>query len=141
LLILNFEHRPTPVIIGLTLRTKKETQMKKLLLTVILFASATAYAANSYHVTLYRTTNINGTDLKPGDIKVEILDNKAIVKQGKTTVESAIKLQNGAQKFASTTVGYNGDSAKNEIQEIRLGGTTTTVVFESVTANEANRTR
>jgi hypothetical protein len=115
--------------------------MKKLLLAVMLFASAGAYAANSYRVTLYRTTNINGTDLKPGEIKVEILDNKAVVKQGKTTVESPVKLQNGAQKFASTTVGYDGDSAKNEIHEIRLGGTTTTVLFESTTANEANRTR
>jgi hypothetical protein len=116
--------------------------MKKTFAVMFALAISAAYAASSYHVTLYKATTVNGTQLKPGDVKVELQGDKVILKQGKTTVESNVTVQNGTQKFADSTVGYNGDSANNQVQEIRIGGTTTKIMFESgakTTAADAGR--
>ncbi|MDQ6759383.1 MAG: hypothetical protein M3Z32_05880 [Acidobacteriota bacterium] len=105
--------------------------VKNLAIAVIALAGTLAYAANSnYRVNLYRSTVVNGTELKAGEVKVEIRDNKAILKQGKTTAETDVKVETGAQKFLSTSVGYGSDSAANDLQEIRLGGTSTKLLFE-----------
>jgi hypothetical protein len=103
--------------------------MKKALLIATAMGMSLAYAGSSYRVTLYRPTNVNGTELKAGECKLEIEDGKAILKQGKTKVEAPVKVETRSAKFDSTTVGYNGDSANNQIQEIRLGGTNTMLLF------------
>ena len=103
--------------------------MKKALAVMFALGIGVAYAASSYHVTLYKPTTINGTQLKAGDVKLELEGDKVVIKQGKTSVESSVTVQNGSQKFGLTTVGYAGDSANNQVQEIRLGGTTTKLLF------------
>ena len=105
--------------------------MKKAVAVLFALGISVAYAASSYHVTLYKPTTINGTQLKPGDVKLEPQGDKVVVKQGKTSVESSVTVENGAHKFDATTVGYVGDSSNNQVQEIRLGGTTTKLVFEA----------
>ncbi|MGI8741178.1 MAG: hypothetical protein ACR2NN_01145 [Bryobacteraceae bacterium] len=105
--------------------------MKKLTFMTIALAASLAHAATSYRVNLYRPTLVNGTELKAGEVKVELHDNKASFKQGKTTAEANVKVENGTQKFISTTVGYGSESAANDLQEIRLGGTSTKLVFEA----------
>src|SRR5258708_1474199 len=105
--------------------------MKKALAAMFVLGISAAYAASSYHVTLYKPTTINGTQLKAGDVKLELQGDKVVVKQGKTSVESTVTVQNAAQKFDATTVGYVGDSANNQVQEIRLGGTTTKLLFDA----------
>ena len=104
--------------------------MKKTLLAFAFGAISLAYAANSYRVTLYRPTTVNGVELKAGECKVEIHENKILVKQGKTTAEATVKVESNAQKFHDTSVGYAGDGSGREVQEIRLGGTTTKLVFD-----------
>jgi hypothetical protein len=104
--------------------------MKKALFATLVLGLATAYAGSSYRVTLYRSTVVNGTELKAGDCKVELHDNKIVLKQGKTTAESAVKVETSAQKYLSTSVGYTGEGSGNELQELRLGGTTTKVIFD-----------
>jgi hypothetical protein len=105
--------------------------MKKVLAVMFAIGMSVAYAASSYHVTLYKPTTINGTQLKAGDVKLELQGDKVVIKQGKTSVESSVTVQNGSQKFDFTTVGYAGDSTNNQVQEIRLGGTTTKILFEA----------
>ncbi len=105
--------------------------MKKAVAVLFALGISVAYAASSYHVTLYKPTTINGTQLKPGDVKLELQGDKVVVKQGKTSVESSVTVENGAHKFDATTVGYVGDSSNNQVQEIRLGGTNTKLVFEA----------
>ena len=61
---------------------------------------------------------------------MELHDNKIVIKQGKTTAEATVKVEENGHKFSSTTVGYMGDGAGKELQEIRLGGTSTKVTFE-----------
>ena len=109
--------------------------MKKLLFVTSMLAASLAYAGSSYKFNLYRTTLVNGTELKAGEVKVELHDNKAVFKQGKTTAETTVKTEAAAEKFLSTSVGYAGEGSANEIQEIRLGGTNTKLVFEIPTTN------
>lgn len=104
--------------------------MKKVLAAMFVLAIGVASAASSYHVTLYKATTVNGTQLKAGDIKVELQGDKVILKQGKTSVETNVTVQNANQKFDASTVGYSGDSP-NQIQEIRLGGTSTKILFDA----------
>jgi hypothetical protein len=103
--------------------------MKKVLAVMFVIGISAAYAASSYHVTLYKPTTINGTQLKAGVVKLELQGDKLVIKQGKTSVESSVTVQNGSQKFDATTVSYAGDSTNNQVQEIRLGGTATKLLF------------
>jgi hypothetical protein len=112
--------------------------MKKLMLTFATIALATASAA-SYRVTVYQPSVVGGTELKPGDYKIELKDNKAVIKTGKETVEAPVKVETGDQKFNSTAVRYQNDGGKMKVNEIRIGGTNTKLVFESgaATVSEA----
>ena len=100
----------------------------------ILSALAMAGAGNTYKVDLYQATVVNGTTFKPGECKVEVRDNQVVLKQGKTSAETTVRVENAGNKFNTTSVGY---SEGNHIQEIRLGGTTTKLVFGS-TENTAS---
>jgi len=105
--------------------------MKKAFAVMFAIGISVAYAASSYRVTLYQPTTVNGTQFKPGEVKLELQGDKVVIKQGKTSAETNVTVQNGAQKFEATSVGYNGDNSKTEVQEIRLGGTTTKLLFET----------
>jgi len=100
----------------------------------IISALAMAGAGNTYRFDLYQPTVVNGTTFKPGECKIELKDNQVVLKQGKTTAEAAVRVENGSNKYYSTSVGYSEGS---HIQEIRLGGTTTKLVFTG--ENSASR--
>jgi phage baseplate assembly protein gpV len=102
--------------------------MKKALLIVTALGASLAFAASSYNVTLYRATNVNGTELKPGTVKVELAGDKVVLKQGKTTVEAPVTVETKSAKFVSTQVGYDAEHP-DQIQDIRLAGTSTVVTF------------
>jgi hypothetical protein len=90
---------------------------------------AVASAASNFNLNFYQPTVVNGVTLKVGEAKLELKDNKAIVKQGKTSVEASVKVENGGNKYLYTTVGYKeGDN--HQIKDITLAGTTTKLVFE-----------
>lgn len=100
--------------------------VKNVLLGFASVALAVASAA-SYNVTFYQPVTINGAQLKAGDYKLELKDNSmAVLKQGKSVTEVPVKVENDSQKFARNAVRMDGE----KLQEIRLGGTSTRVVFE-----------
>ena len=103
--------------------------MKKLLLTFATVAIAVASEA-SYRITLFQPSYIGGTELKPGDYKVQLRDNKAVIKTSKETLEVPVKVESGDQKFSATTVRYMNEDGKLKINEIRVGGSNTKLVFE-----------
>lgn len=105
--------------------------IKKLLLALTTVGLAVASAADSYRITLFQPSVVNGTTLKPGEYKVELKENKAILKNGKDSVEADVKVESSDQKFPSTSVRYNNGDGKYSIEEIRLGGTKTKLVFSS----------
>jgi hypothetical protein len=102
--------------------------VKKTLAVLFAIGISVAYAASSYKVTLTKPTTVNGTELKAGDCKVEVLGDKVVIKQGKTSVESNVAVENGAQKYLYTLVGYDADSA-TRIHDISLAGTNLKLVF------------
>ena len=97
------------------------------LLLATLGLAASAMAADSYRVTLYQNTQINGKTFKPGDVKLDVENGIVSVKQGKVTTELKAKVEEGSEKFLRTTVGVDGDTKL--VKEIRLGGTTRTLIF------------
>ena|SRR5437763_889301 len=107
--------------------------MRKLFIGFATFAVAIGMAASStYRVNLLQPSVINGQELKPGEYKIEVKDNKAIVNQGKkTVVESDVKVETSDAKFSSTSVRYTSADGKFKVQEIRLGGTTTKLIFNN----------
>jgi hypothetical protein len=109
--------------------------VKKIALAFGTLALAAASAANSYHVTLYQPTVVNGTELKPGDYKLEVRADKAVLTQGKTSTEAGVKVESADSKFRTTSFRYLG----NEIQEIHIGGTNTKLVFEKGAADSSAR--
>jgi subtilase family serine protease len=105
--------------------------MKKILLSFATVALTVASAANSYRVTLFQPAIVNGTELKPGDYKVTLKENKAVLTSGKKSVEANVRQETADSKFSSTTVRYTDEAGKYRVQEIRIGGTNTRLVFEN----------
>lgn len=100
--------------------------VKGLTLGFATLALATAGAATSYTVTFFEPVVVNGTTLKAGEYKVEVDSDKAIIKRGKAVAESPVKVESNDSKYRSTTVRLAG----TQVEEIRVGGTRTKLVFE-----------
>lgn len=107
---------------------------KKIAVSLLLFALAVAYGATSYHVNLEKPAVLAGTELKAGDYKLEVNGNKAVIKNGKSTVEADVAVENNKTKFQRTsTCCLSDDGSKYQLQEIRVGGTTMKLTFKSPT--------
>jgi hypothetical protein len=109
--------------------------MKKFVFSLATFALAAVSAAESHRVTLYSPAVVNGQELKAGEYRLEIEGSKAVLKKGKESVEASVRLENADQKYASTAVRYLTGDGKNKINEIRLGGTKTRVLFDQPAAS------
>ncbi len=104
--------------------------MKRTLLFVCLMAGMAFASAKSYTVTFFEPSVIGGTELKAGDYKVELQDQKLVIKHGKDTTEAAVKVETGDAKYSTTTVRYANADGKNKVEEIRLGGTKMKLVLD-----------
>ncbi len=105
--------------------------IKRLGLSFSVFALVVASAASKYTVTLYQPSIVNGTELKPGDYKVEVSDNTVTISKGKQSVQAPVKTETADSKFPSTSVRYLNGDGKYRVQEIRIGGTNTKLVFSN----------
>jgi hypothetical protein len=110
--------------------------MKKLTFAFAVLGLALASAAESYRVTLYQPTQINGKMFKAGDIKLDVDNDSVTVKQGKISTELKAKVEQTSEKYLRTTVGVDGDT--KSVKEIRLGGTNTKLSFEAAGAASGN---
>lgn len=102
---------------------------KKFLLAFTTAALAISSAA-THRITLFQPTQINGTELKPGEYKMEIKDNKVTLLQGKSTVQADVTVQNVENKYNTNAVRYNTAGGRNAVQEIHVGGTKMKLVFD-----------
>lgn len=87
--------------------------------------------AATYHVTLLKPTVISGTELKPGDYKLEVNNDTAVISHGKQSVEAKVKTESVDKKYDSNTVKYQLEGEKYKLQEIGIGGTKTKLVVTS----------
>lgn len=102
---------------------------KLFFLTAILLLSISVVSAKTFTVRLHQPSMVEDKELKPGNYKVQLSEDTAIITNGKETVEIAIKREEGEQRFASTSVRYSDDQGRMKIREIRVGGTNTKVLF------------
>jgi hypothetical protein len=95
-----------------------------------LVAGLAVAGTRSYAVNLTKPNMVGATELQPGDYKIEVNDQKAILRKGKVQTESPVKVEEGDTKFEKTVVRYIGNAdGKLRIQEIRIGGTRTKLIF------------
>ncbi len=104
--------------------------MKKRLLAFAIAGLAVA-SAKTYNVTLFQPSTLGGTDLKAGEYKLDVQGDKAVLKAGKVAAEAPAKVETNGTRYASTTVRMSNVDGKMKIQEIRIGGTNTKVVFDN----------
>lgn len=105
--------------------------LNKILLTLTTAGVLTLSAAGlTYKVSLLDDSTIGGKQFKAGDYKVELKDNNtAVVTKGKKSVEIPMKTETAPTKFSTTEIEYVND---HQVQEIRIGGTNTKLVFGDV---------
>jgi hypothetical protein len=105
--------------------------IKRVLFSVATFALAVASAASSYRITVYQSSFLNGTEIQPGEYRLELKENTAVITKGKQTIEAPVKVETTDQKAPATSVRYSKENGKTVVDEIRLGGTNTRLVFRS----------
>jgi hypothetical protein len=89
-----------------------------------------ASAAPAYKITLTEPAVIAGTAVKAGDYRIVVNGDKATLTSGKTSLEVPVKVETGTQKFQYTSVESRTQAGKTMVDDIQLGGTTTTLVFK-----------
>jgi hypothetical protein len=102
---------------------------KKFLLSFAILAMSALANAKSFSVTLFQPSLVGGAELQPGEYKLDLNESKVVIHSGKKSAEADVKVENGDQKFSSTSVRYQNGDGKYRVQEIRLGGTKTKLVF------------
>ncbi len=104
--------------------------MKKALLFMSLAAGLMLASTKSYTITLFQPSMIGGTELKAGDYKFQVENQKIVIKHGKDTTEASVKVETGDAKYSSTSVRYANADGKNKVQEIKVGGTNMKLVLD-----------
>jgi hypothetical protein len=104
--------------------------MKKLLLSAMLFG-VSLLPAKTFTLTLHEPSILSGTELKPGNYKAELTEDKLVVSGGKKTVEADVKVKNEEKKFNATTVRYQNGDGKYRVRQILVGGTNLRVIVSN----------
>ena len=104
---------------------------KKFMLSFAAAALMVASAAEKHNITLFQPSIINGTELAPGDYRMELDGDKLVLSKGKQKIEANVKTEQADSKFGSTSVRYANTDGKYKVQEIRIGGTNRKLVFGS----------
>lgn len=89
-----------------------------------------ASAAPVYKVTLAEPAVIAGSVVKAGDYRIVVNGDKATLTTGKTSLEVPVQVQTGTEKFRYTSVESRSQAGKNILDDIHVGGTSTTLVFK-----------
>lgn len=104
--------------------------MTKMLLTSFLLAGLGIASAKTYDVSFNQTVTVAGTELKAGGYRLDLAGDKVVITNGKQSVQSPVKVEQGDKKFGLTSVQLsNAANGKMLVQEIDLGGTKTKLVF------------
>ncbi|HEY6342367.1 MAG TPA: hypothetical protein VIY49_12810 [Bryobacteraceae bacterium] len=96
-----------------------------------------AGAASRYTVTFGEQAEIAGQIVKPGEYRVEVEGNKATLKGTGKSVETGVRVVEGDAKFSRTSVRYSVAGGKYRVEQIQIGGTKTTLIFEGDSGSKA----
>ena len=106
--------------------------IKSLLLAGVLTASTVGFAAaKSYDISVSGTVKAGEAELKPGDYKVKVEGSEAIFTDSHfKSVTVPVKIEKADKKFDTTAVESKQENGVRSMEAIRLGGSTTRLVFE-----------
>lgn len=96
---------------------------------VVASAGTVPAPGSTFRVMISQQSVVKGSDLKPGEYKVSLNAEKATFTAGNTNIEAPVKVETATEKFKATAVRYVTENGKNIISEIRVGGTTTRLLF------------
>ena len=96
---------------------------------VVASAGTVPAPGSSFRVTLSQPSVVKGAELKAGEYRVNIGAEKVTFVSGKTAVDAPAKLESGNEKYDTTSIRFTTEAGKAIISEIRIGGTSTRVVF------------
>jgi len=106
---------------------------------LFLCAGALAVAGSpSYGVTFFEPSVVAGKEFREGDYRITIKGDKAVMGEGKQRVETPVRVENGNEKFKTTTVRYFRVDGKMKVEAIRVGGTSTTLTFTEAATTAAS---
>ncbi|HXR35928.1 MAG TPA: hypothetical protein VN754_08275 [Candidatus Binataceae bacterium] len=97
------------------------------------FALGLAMAASNYHLKISNPTWVNGTELQPGDYRVQVQGDKVRIAGQNNSIEVPSTVQTSAQKFPATSIRSDDVNGKLQLQEIDFGGTKTSILFKAGT--------
>jgi hypothetical protein len=83
----------------------------------------------TYTVTLYDPAMAGATELQPGEYKLDVDNDKAVIHKGKLSAENPVKIETAGEKYGATSLLLVKGDGKLHIKEIHLGGTKTKLVF------------
>ena len=111
--------------------------MLKRIATLSAFALSLSLGASDSQLNLDKAAMIGGSEVKAGTYKVQVNGNKATLRNGKTSVEADVTVENASSKYAKTTACCLDADGKYHLKEVRLGGTATKLLFKDKSASEA----
>ncbi len=100
----------------------------KLFAGFVVFGAMAFAASNTYKVDVAQDSLIEGKTLKAGQYKITVENGTATLKHGKDTIQVAAKQVTETSKVPATELLYQNG---NTLQEIRLGGSNTSIVFDA----------
>ena len=105
-----------------------------LLMFALVMVSLTVSAGTKRHaIKLFGPSEVNGTVLKAGDYAVAIEQGNAVFyREGKEVAKAPAHAEENASKYTVNSVLYGAD--ERVVNEIRLGGSSTRLVLDGVTA-------
>ena len=96
---------------------------------VVASAGTVPAPGSSFRVTLSQPSVVKGTELKAGAYRINIGVEKVTFISGRTAVDASAKIETGSEKFDTTSVRFTTEGGKAIISEIRIGGTSTRLLF------------
>jgi hypothetical protein len=91
--------------------------------------SVTGSAASQHEVTFTEPAILAGVELKPGDYKLVLDGDMVTISKGKQIAKVQVKVETAPNKFNSDAIRYATGEGKYRVDQIRLGGTNTRLIF------------
>ncbi|HWE52371.1 MAG TPA: hypothetical protein VG273_21425 [Bryobacteraceae bacterium] len=100
----------------------------KLVLGFLVFGATVFAAGNTYKVHISQDSVIEGKPVKAGSYKIVLENNgNAVLKDRQNSIQVAARAETEPHKVSSTELLYKNNT---DLQGIRIGGTTTAILFQ-----------